>query len=820
MAEIQEITIPIEGISCSSCVANNEKALENVDGVVDASVNIATEKATVKYDASVASPADLVAAIMRGGYKVPIEKVILPIGGMTCASCVERVEKALAAVPGVLSSSVNLATERATAHYLVGAVQRADLVAAVEGAGYEVLQLDAGEAGESYAAEDQEASRRREQYRRLQLKVAVGAVLSILIFLGSFEPLGIPEPWSNPYFLWALATPVQFWVGLQFYRGAFAALRHGTTNMNTLVAVGSSAAYFYSVAAVLFPSFFEDQGLGSPVYFDTAAVIITLILFGRMLEARAKGQTTDAIKKLIGLRPKTAKVVRDGDEMDVPVEDVVVGDIVIVRPGESIPVDGLVTEGASSIDESMLTGESIPVEKSAGDEVVGATINKTGSFRFEATRVGRDTALARIVRLVQEAQGSKPPIAHMADVIASYFVPTIFVIATLTFIVWLVFGSEPAFNRALLNFVAVLIIACPCALGLATPTAVMVGTGKGAEEGVLIRGGDSLETAYKLDTIVLDKTGTLTRGEPAVTDIVSDGWDEEELLRLAGSAESGSEHALGEAIVNTALERGLDLQKAEAFQAFAGQGVEALVDGRHLLIGNPGLLEDQGVALDGLKEQAVGLAGEGKTPMYMAVDKQAAAVIGVADTLKDSSPAVVNKLHEMGLEVVMLTGDNRQTAAAIGDEAGVDRVLAEVLPLDKANEIKRLQGEGKVVAMVGDGINDAPALAQADVGIAIGTGTDVAMEAGDITLISGDLRGVVTAIALSRRTIQIIKQNLFWAFAYNVALIPVAAGILYPFFGEDGLLNPMFAAAAMGMSSVTVVSNSLRLRRFKSPSIE
>jgi Cu+-exporting ATPase len=820
MAEIQEITIPIEGISCSSCVANNEKALENVDGVVDAAVNIATEKATVKYDAAVASPADLVAAIMRGGYKVPIEKVILPIGGMTCASCVERVEKALAAVPGVLSSSVNLATERATAHYLVGAVQRADLVAAVEGAGYEVLQLDAGEAGESYAAEDQEASRRREQYRRLQLKVAVGAVLSILIFLGSFEPLGIPEPWSNPYFLWALATPVQFWVGLQFYRGAFAALRHGTTNMNTLVAVGSSAAYFYSVAAVLFPSFFEDQGLGSPVYFDTAAVIITLILFGRMLEARAKGQTTDAIKKLIGLRPKTAKVVRDGDEVDVPVEDVVVGDIVIVRPGESIPVDGLVTEGASSIDESMLTGESIPVEKSAGDEVVGATINKTGSFRFEATRVGRDTALARIVRLVQEAQGSKPPIAHMADVIASYFVPTIFVIATLTFIVWLVFGSEPAFNRALLNFVAVLIIACPCALGLATPTAVMVGTGKGAEEGVLIRGGDSLETAYKLDTIVLDKTGTLTRGEPAVTDIVSDGWDEEELLRLAGSAESGSEHALGEAIVNTALERGLDLQKAEAFQAFAGQGVEALVDGRHLLIGNPGLLEDQGVALDGLKEKAVGLAGEGKTPMYMAVDKQAAAVIGVADTLKDSSPAVVNKLHEMGLEVVMLTGDNRQTAAAIGDEAGVDRVLAEVLPLDKANEIKRLQGEGKVVAMVGDGINDAPALAQADVGIAIGTGTDVAMEAGDITLISGDLRGVVTAIALSRRTIQIIKQNLFWAFAYNVALIPVAAGILYPFFGEDGLLNPMFAAAAMGMSSVTVVSNSLRLRRFKSPSIE
>ncbi|MHB0914674.1 MAG: heavy metal translocating P-type ATPase [Thermoleophilia bacterium] len=813
MASIKEVTIPIDGISCASCVATNEKALQAVPGVESASVNIATEKATVAYDADTATPAELVAAIMKVGYKVPMEKATLPIGGMTCASCVEHVEKALLAVEGVLSASVNLATERATVHYLAGTVTRGQLVQAVAGAGYEVLQVEGG-AGEEAGGEDREAVERQRQYRRLQLKVAVGMVISAVVMLGSMELLG---PLNDKYVLWALTTPVQFWVGWQFYRGAFGAARHGTTNMNTLVAVGTSAAYFYSVAAVVTPSFFAGQGgdMGPPIYFDTAAVIITLILFGRMLEARAKGQTSDAIRKLIGLRPKTARVVRAGGEVDIPVEDVVVGDIVVVRPGESIPVDGIVTEGRSSIDESMITGESIPVDKQAGDEVVGATINKTGSFRFEATRIGKDTALARIIRLVQEAQGSKPPIARMADVIASYFVPVIFVIATLTFIVWMAFGSDPAFNRALLNFVAVLIIACPCALGLATPTAVMVGTGKGAEAGVLIRGGDSLETAHKLTTVVLDKTGTLTRGEPAVTDIVSDAWEESELLRLAASAEQGSEHPLGEAIVRTALERGLRLEKAEVFQALAGKGIEAQVDGRHLLIGNPGLLEDQGIAVDALHRTAGQLAGEGKTPMYVAVDRQAAAVIGVADTLKDSSPGAVARLREMGLEVIMLTGDNRRTAEAIGAAAGVDRVLAEVLPQDKAREVKRLQEEGKLVAMVGDGINDAPALAQADVGIAIGTGTDVAMEAGDITLISGDLRGVVTSIALSRRTIQVIRQNLFWAFAYNTALIPVAAGVLYPFFGI--LLNPMFAAAAMGLSSVSVVSNSLRLRRFKAP---
>ncbi|RJQ43627.1 MAG: copper-translocating P-type ATPase [Gaiellales bacterium] len=819
MSEIREITIPIEGISCASCVSTNEKALQAVPGVQGAAVNIATEMATVSYDAALASPAELVAAIMKVGYRVPIEKVTLPVAGMTCASCVERVEKALKSVEGVLSSSVNLATERATVHHLAGAVTRADLVRAVAGAGYEVLEAGEEDAGDIAAAEDREAAERRRRYRRLQLKVAVGSVISVLVMLGSMEQLDL-GPLSNGYILWALTTPVQFWVGGQFYRGAIAAARHRTTNMNTLVAVGSSAAYFYSAAAVVAPSFFAGHAHGgaAPVYFDTAAVIITLILFGRMLEARAKGQTSDAIRKLVGLRPKTARVVRDGGEADIPVEQVEVGDIVIVRPGESIPVDGVVKEGQSSIDESMITGESIPVDKQVGDEVVGATINRTGSFRFEATRVGRDTALARIIRLVQEAQGSKPPIARMADVIASYFVPAIFAIATVTFIIWLASGGEMAFNRALLNFVAVLIIACPCALGLATPTAVMVGTGKGAEAGVLIRGGDSLETAHRLDTIVLDKTGTLTRGEPVVTDLLADGWDQEELLALAAAAERGSEHPLGEAIVNSALQRGLELGRAESFQALAGQGIAATVAGRHLLIGNPGLLEDDGIALDGLREKAEQLSAEGKTPMFMAVDRKAAGVIGVADTLKESSRGAVARLREMGLEVVMLTGDNRRTAEAIGREAGVDRVLAEVLPQDKALEVRRLQEEGKLVAMVGDGINDAPALAQADVGIAIGTGTDVAMEAGDITLISGDLRGVVTSIALSRRTIQIIKQNLFWAFAYNTALIPVAAGALYPFFGI--LLNPMLAAAAMGLSSVSVVSNSLRLRRFKPPDMK
>jgi Cu+-exporting ATPase len=813
MAALKKITLPIEGMTCASCVERNEKVLRETPGVTAADVNFATEKASVEYDPDMVSVAELVAAVAGVGYKVITEKIELAVQGMTCASCVEHVQKALAGVGGVVSASVNLATERAVAEFVPGAVERGELVRAVESAGYQVLDT-----GEEEETEDVEARLRRREYRRLQLQVIIGAALSVPIFLGSFrEWFGDLGPLNNMYVLWALATPVQFWVGWRFYKGAISAARHRTTNMNTLVAVGTSAAYLYSVAGILFPSFFEAQGLGMPMYFDTAAIIITLILLGRMLEARAKGQTSEAIKKLIGLTPRTARIVREGVEMDVPVGDVAAGDTVIVRPGERIPVDGVVREGTSSVDESMITGESLPVEKQPGDEVVGATINKMGSFRFEATRVGRETVLAQIIRLVQEAQGSKPPIARMADVIASYFVPGVFAVAALTFVIWIIFGPAPAFTYALLNFVAVLIIACPCALGLATPTAIMVGTGKGAENGVLIRGGDSLETAHKVDTVVLDKTGTLTRGEPAVTDVITNGWDEEQLLRLAGSAERGSEHPLGAAIVQGANERGIELEPADSFAAIAGQGIEAEVKGHTVLVGNPGLLEGRGLSLDGLADLAASLSGQGKTPMFVAVDNNPAGVIGVADTLKAGSAATVGRLRQLGLEVVMLTGDNRRTAEAIGAEAGVDRVVAEVLPQDKALEIKRLQEDGRCVAMVGDGINDAPALAQADVGIAIGTGTDVAMEAGDITLMSGDLQGVVTAIALSRRTIQIIKQNLFWAFAYNTALIPLAAGVLYPFFGI--LLNPILAAGAMGMSSVSVVSNSLRLRRFRPPRV-
>jgi Cu+-exporting ATPase len=552
------------------------------------------------------------------------------------------------------------------------------------------------------------------------------------------------------------------------------------------------------------------------VYFDTAGTIIVLILLGRLLEARAKGQTSEAIKKLIGLQAKTARVVRDGQEIDIPVEEVEIADLVVVRPGEKVPVDGIVREGYSSVDESMVTGESIPVEKKTGDEVIGATLNKTGTFTFEATKVGKDTMLAQIIKMVEEAQGSKPPIARLADIIASFFVPAVIGIAIITFIVWYFFGPTPALTYAMLNFVAVLIIACPCALGLATPTSIMVGTGKGAENGVLIRGGEALETAHKLTAIVMDKTGTLTKGEPSVTDILAfNNHKEEDILRYAASAEKGSEHPLGEAIVNRAKEGNIPLVKPENFNAIAGHGIEATIDGRSLLLGNAKLMKYREILLDELEKKAEELSNQGKTPMFVAIDGNPGGIIAVADTLKENSKQAVEALHRMEIEVAMITGDNQRTAEAIARQIGIDRVLSEVLPEVKADEVKKLQAEGKKVAMVGDGINDAPALAQADVGIAIGTGTDVAMESADITLISGDLRGVVTAIALSKATLRNIKQNLFWAFAYNTILIPVAAGVLFPFFGI--LLNPIFAAAAMGLSSVTVVSNALRLRRFRSP---
>ncbi|MDH5695915.1 MAG: heavy metal translocating P-type ATPase, partial [Dehalococcoidia bacterium] len=730
--------------------------------------------------------------------------------------CVSRVEQALSTVPGVIYANVNLASEKATVEYVEG-TEIAKLRQAVKDAGYEL-------GSEAETLEDVTIAARRESRavrNRFTLAIALGALILVLGFGPSFI--------GKPYLLWALATPVQFWAGWRFYRGAWGALRHRTADMNTLIAVGTSAAYLYSVVAILSPGLFVAAGREPALYFDTAALIIGLILLGRFLEARARGQTSEAIKKLIGLQPKTALVIRDGEEREIPVEDVQVGDLILVRPGERVPVDGIVREGYSSIDESMITGESIPVEKKTGDEVISATINKTGSFQFEATKVGKDTTLAQIIRMVEEAQGSKAPIQRLADVIASYFVPIVIGIAIITFIIWYFLGPAPAFTFALLNFVAVLIIACPCALGLATPTAIMVGTGKGAENGVLIRSAEALERSHKISTVLLDKTGTLTRGEPKVTDIIAvPSSSQREVLRLAASAEHGSEHPLGEAIVKAALEKKLRVSPVADFNAIPGHGVEASVEGKRVLLGNLRLMKDRNFTLNGLEEQANQLWLKGKTVMFLGIDSQVVGIIALADTLKPNAKEALEEIHKMGIEAVMLTGDNRRTGEAIAGEVGIDRVLAEVLPEHKAQEVKRLQDEGKVVAMVGDGINDAPALAQADIGIAIGTGTDVAMETGDITLISGDLGGIVTAISLSKRTMRTIKQNLFWAFAYNTALIPVAAGVLYLAFGHTGVpsglhfilgnygfLNPILAAAAMAASSITVVSNSLRLRRFK-----
>jgi Cu+-exporting ATPase len=631
--------------------------------------------------------------------------------------------------------------------------------------------------------------------------------------LGSMPRLfpWVPDFLNSYFFLWVLATPVQFVIGWQFYKGAWGALRHKSANMNTLIAVGTSAAYLYSVAATIFPRFFISGTLKPEVYFDTSAMIIVLILFGKLLEARAKGRTSEAIKKLAGLQPKTARVLREGRETDVPIKEVGVGEVIVVRPGEKVPVDGVVLQGSSSVDESMITGESLPVRKKAGDEVIGATLNKTGSFQFQATKVGKETALSQIIQLVRDAQGKKAPIQRLADVIAGYFVQVVLAIALVTFVVWYLIGPQPRLTFALLNFVAVMIIACPCALGLATPTAIMVGTGKGAEYGILVKGGESLETAHKLDTIVFDKTGTLTEGEPRVTDIVTTShFTEESVLQIAAGAEKASEHPLAEAVIQEAERRGMTLESPEHFEAIEGQGVEAEVEGQKILIGNASLMEERNVGVKDLERRAEELASEGKTPVFVAINGKAAGIIAIADVLKQNSIQAVERLSKLGLEVVMLTGDNRRTADAVARKSGIEKVISEVLPQDKVNAIKDLQAEGKRVAMVGDGINDAPALVQADVGIAIGSGTDVAMEAADITLIKGDLQGVVMAIELSRRTIRTIKQNLFWAFIYNMVGIPVAAGVLYPFLGI--LLNPIFAAVAMAFSSVSVVSNSLRLR--------
>jgi P-type Cu+ transporter len=820
--QLARITISVTGMACASCALRVERALSKKAGVMEAGVNFAAEKTSVVYDPTTTNPDDLIGAIRDAGYAADVREATFGVSGLTCASCVGRVERALTKVPGVLEANVNLANERATVEYLAGEVETRKLEKAIEGAGYGVIGEE-----ESSSVED---SHERD-YRKLRTDFLLAAALTVVILVGSlphiFEfMLPIPTGWLNLGLL-LLATPVQLWAGWRFYRGAWAALKHGQANMNTLVVMGTSAAYLYSVVATLAPQVFAAGR--ADVYFDTSALIITLILLGRLLEARAKGRTNEAIKKLAGLQAKTARVMRDGEEVDVPVENVEIGDFVVVRPGEKIAVDGLVLSGESAVDESMITGESIPVTKREGDEVIGATINTSGSFRFEATKVGEDTALHQIMRMVEEAQGSKAPIQRLADRISAVFVPAVIGVAAVTFLVWLLFGPEPALTFALLNTVAVLIIACPCAMGLATPTSIMVGTGKGAEAGILIKGGEALEGAHKLDTVVLDKTGTLTKGRPELTDVVTrNGMGEEELLRLGASAERGSEHPLGEAIVRGAEHRGLPLAEAAVFEAVPGGGIRARVEGRGVLVGSLRFLSESGVFENRLLPKSEDLAREGKTPIFVAVDGEPVGLVAVADVVRDESREAVQRLHALGLEVTMLTGDNRRTAEAVARELDIDRVLPEVLPQDKASEVKRLQADGKRVGMVGDGINDAPALAQADVGIAIGTGTDVAMEAADLTLISGDARGVARGIGLSKATVRNIKQNLFWAFAYNVALIPVAAGILYPLFsevsvpgvlslvlGEYGFLNPVLAAAAMALSSVTVLSNALRLRRAK-----
>ncbi len=793
----------VSGMTCAACSARVERGLSRKEGVLQAAVNLANGIATVTYDPALVKESELMALVKNLGYGVVLERAEIPVGGMTCAACSARVERKLNSTEGIISAAVNLDTGKAVVEYNPQAVSMTEIAGIIEKLGYQVLVSGEG-------AVDREKIEREREIRLQKIRFIVAALFSaplvvemIAMLLGVHHSL--PKILFNSYAGFVYGTIVQFGAGGGFYLDAYRSLRGGGANMSVLVALGTSAAYLYSTAVTFF-----GRSMGqSHVYYESAAIVITLVLLGKLLESVARGRTSEAIKKLMGLQAKTARVIRSGQEMEIPVEDVRAGDLVVVRPGEKIPVDGVVREGFSTIDESMLTGESLPVEKKPGDEVIGATINKLGAFKYEATRVGRDTALARIIKIVEDAQGTKAPIQRVADVISGYFVPFVVAVAVLTFLFWYFIGAPGEFSRAILNFTAVMVIACPCALGLATPTSIMVGTGRGAELGILIRGGEHLEKAGSLDVLVLDKTGTITRGEPRLTDVIAIGdleGDVDGLLALAASAEKNSEHPLAKAIVAGAEERKIRVIDPLAFEAVPGNGVVAETEKGKTLVGTKKMMARHGVEISLLADSITALEGEGKTAMLLALNGKAAGILAVADTLKDSSRDAVAELQKMGVEVWMLTGDNQRTAMAIAAQVGIAKVMAEVLPEDKAQKVKQLMEEGKVVGMVGDGINDAPALAVADVGFAVGTGADVALEAADITLMGGDLTGLVAAIKLSRATLGNIKQNLFWALIYNTVGIPVAAA---------GLLSPVIAGGAMAFSSVSVVSNALRLKRFK-----
>jgi P-type Cu+ transporter len=812
-----EKILKIGGMTCAACARAVERASNKVEGIEEANLNLASEKLYVKYNEEKTSLETIIKAIEKAGYTAEEEKqskeIMIGIGGMTCASCAKAVERAVRKLDGIQRADVNLATEKLSVEYDTSKVRLSAIKEAVKKAGYVPLEEEADK------AIDKDQERKEKEAKELFRNFIISTIVTVpllLIAMGHMLGMPLPEiidkhmyPLNFALIQLILVVPSLI-AGRKFYKVGFKTLFKGSPNMDSLIAIGTSAAVLYGIFAVYQIAQLNVK-YADDLYFEAAATIITLILLGKYLEAKTKGKTSEAIKKLMGLAPKTARVIQDGNEVEIPIDEVEVGDIIIVKPGEKVPVDGEVVDGLTSIDESMLTGESIPVEKLPGSKVFGASINKNGMIKFKATKVGKDTALAQIIKLVESAQGSKAPIARMADIISGYFVPVVIGIAVLAGIAWYIGGRDSIF--ALTIFISILVIACPCALGLATPTAIMVGSGKGAENGVLIKSGEALETAHRVKTIVFDKTGTITEGKPVVTDLVTTGIDEDELLIYAASCEKASEHPLGEAIVKGAEERGLSLYEVKNFSAIPGHGIKADANGREILLGNKKLMKEKNIEIGELLDKSEKLAEEGKTPMFIAVDGKASGIIAVADVVKENSRKAIESLHKMGIEVAMITGDNRKTAEAIARQVGIDRVLAEVLPEHKAEEVKKLQAEGKKVAMVGDGINDAPALAQADVGIAIGSGTDVAIESADIILMRSDILDVVTAVQLSKATIRNIKQNLFWAFAYNTAGIPVAAGILTLFGGPR--LNPMIAAAAMSFSSVSVLLNALRLKRFK-----